>query len=449
MPKNQDSLNEKLFDLLKSHQLRPVPKDSNDEDVSVPKEAEVFAFKFVKDGEDYGPVRVTIDGLHQLIVYYGNSVANSPKAGEGNWYDLLKHLSRFAKNYQLSFKTDDEDNFKSDMAKREYSKREGLREGYHSMGKKQSYNDVIPETKIIIKHSKNIEEGEQRYRNVERIFIENALGERILAPTTKPGVAQVYARHIAEGGLPHDERWNHIKGLCEEYNKMAGFVRATRGKQFNESTEKLVNEGLNHYVKLRECLSKMRGKKGYNTYFESWTPPLMESEETVDLSEMFASSTLDPRIESAMPILSKLNKNISETKLSEVVELEEWADNITTLEHAIDGDPVPGEAEYGDDYQAMVKRVGEKAKKKPVDIKDLARRLHAVGTKDKEVKTQETQEGLDANQKRAGQMGPTDKVSTGPILGHEPQSQKGLRGKLVGASESVDPLQRLKKLSGE
>jgi hypothetical protein len=48
------------------------------------------------------------------------------------------------------------------------------------------------------------------------------------------------------------------------------------------------------------------------------------------------------------------------------------------------------------------------------------------------------EEGLDANQKRAGQLGPTEKV--GP---------KGAVGKLVGANESVDPLLDLKRLLGK
>ena len=48
-------------------------------------------------------------------------------------------------------------------------------------------------------------------------------------------------------------------------------------------------------------------------------------------------------------------------------------------------------------------------------------------------------EDLDANQKRVGQLGPTEPVG---------KNEKNLRGKLVGA-ESVDPeIRRLKKLSG-
>ena len=199
-------------------------------------------------------------------------------------------------------------------------------EGYYATGRKSSYSDAVPQVKIILQHSRQLEEGERRYRAIERIFVENAAGERFLLDTTKPGLARVYARHIAEGGTPYDEQGKHIHSLCEEYTKMAGFVRATRNGQFNESTQSLVNEGVNHYNNLRETLHKMSGHRGYNAYFESWAPTLTEDEDTTDLSEMFASNELDPRIESVMPILRKLNKTISE--MSETSELESWADDL-------------------------------------------------------------------------------------------------------------------------
>ena len=201
-------------------------------------------------------------------------------------------------------------------------------EAYYPMGKSASYNDNIPTIKIVLQHSRQIQEGEQRYRNVARIFLENEQGERILAPTIRPGIAQVYARHLAEGGNPHDERWNHIGSLVEEYKQMAGFVRAVRGNQFNESAQQLVNEGINHYTSLRETLGKMRGTRGYTAYFESWTPTLMETEDGENtLNELFVQETLDPRIESVMPILSRLHKKVSE--MSEVTALDEWASGIT------------------------------------------------------------------------------------------------------------------------
>lgn len=557
MPKNQESLNAELARFLK--RFRPTMRDTTGKVVPVPDEAEVFQFKFVVDGEDYGTITVSIDGLHKLVIYFNDTLFDSPKtseAGDITWEKLIRMIKDFAMSKQLSFELKNEDELETDMAKRDHVKK--LDESYHAMGRKQSYNDTIPECKIIIKHSKVMEEGEQRFRSVERIFIENAQGERFLAPTTRPGIARVYARHIAEGGRPYDDRWNHIGTIVEDYTKMAGFVRATRGGQFNESAQKLVNEGVQHYLGLRESLHALTTRRGYNNYFESWTPPLMEDEIQEDVSDMFRTSQLDPRIESVMPILSKLSKNITETTLAEVDSLEEWADGIIEsslipstsgqieklnkilgnekfalgpdgsfaknalapvlhddelfkeLERAgkedANGDakeiiiswmadqqdpkyqalldkmeadvgqqepaqpdteqvpppPPPmaenkDEADYGPEYQDMVARVGQKAKeqekKKPVDIQDLARRLHKAMKQDQPKKTNEGEvtpvptKGLNKQQKSVGQVPGTEKAkSTGPILGAEPK-QHPFKGRLVG-TESVDPLIRLKNLSG-
>jgi hypothetical protein len=428
MPKNQESLNSELFALLQSRGYDPVLLDSSGKESPVPEEAEVFQFNFIKDDVDYGKVTVTIDGLRQLVVYYGEKVEKSPKVSgddSESWHMLLKRLSKFAHNHQLSFDTRYLDKLKYDMAKRAHNKK--LDEGYYPMGKKASYSDNIPECKIIIQHSRAIEEGEQRYRNVAKIFIENAQGERFLAPTTKPGIARVYARHIAEGGTPYDERGQHITSVCEEYSKMAGFVRATRGKQFNESAQRLVTEGINHYQGLRETLHKLAGKKGYNAYFESWTPPLMEDEETVDLSEMFRTGTVDPRIESVMPILGKLNKNLSESgSMAEVIALENWADSLMDegTDDEVDDYVDPEEADYGDEYQDMVGRAGEFVK--GIDQRAAARKAY----KEKE---QGVEEGLDADQKAVGQLGPTEKVKNNNI------------GKLVGEADELASILRLIK----
>jgi hypothetical protein len=348
MPKKQDSLNNDLFDLLQSRGYSPVLLNTAGKEIPVPEEAEVFQFQFEKDGKDYGTATVSIDGLRKLVVYFGDKIASSPKldtADSESWYHLLRQIRRFAQKHQLSFETRNIDKLEYDMAKREHTKK--LDEGYYSAGKKASISDNTPTVKMRIQHTREIQEGEQRFRNIARIFVENNEGERFLIPTNKPGLARVFARHIAEGGTPYDDRGQHIGKIVEEYQHMAGFVRATRNGQFNESAQRLVNEGINHYQKLRESLHKMAGKRGYNEYFENWSAPLMEDEEQVDLSEMFMSSSLDPRIENVMPILSKLSKNITETaELSEVKELEEWADRVTEGDVSVAEGYDPVESNY-------------------------------------------------------------------------------------------------------
>jgi hypothetical protein len=325
MARNQDSLNKELYQLLNSRGFNPQPIDINGKVVPTPDDAVMISFDFTDNEREVGKVQITVDTENGVTVYFDDEVRN-----ERAWAKFMKHLKDWAMRKQLGFEPKNSDHLRHDMAQRQYTdKKEKLGEGYHAMGKKASYNDAIPTVKIILQHNRQLEEGEQRYRSIAKIFLENQDGERFLAPTTRPGIAQVYARHIAEGGVPNDERWNHVKSMCEEYNKMGGFVRAVKSGQFNESAQQLVNEGISHYQSLRETLGKLRGHRGYNQYFESWTPALMEDDTNVEsINELFVEATLDPRIESVMPILSRLNKNKATTTVKEVAELEEWADQI-------------------------------------------------------------------------------------------------------------------------
>jgi len=330
MPIKQESLNNQLEDELSKY--NPVPVTSGGKEVDVADEADVFRFDFIKDGVNYGPVHVSIDGTSKLIIYYSKEVQDSPRgrsiegSGEESFDDLCKRLYRWAVGHQLRPQKVYSSKLGRDMAKREHTKR--MDEGYYPIGKKASYSDNIAETKIIIQHSRALEEGEQRFRNIARIFVENAAGEKFLLDTKMPGLARVHARNIAEGHTPYDERGKHISSMIKEYNTMAGFCRATKNNT-NESISHLVESGFQHYGQVRETLRKMSSKRGYKEYFESWTPTLNEEvidESTTDLAEMFLNSSLDPRIENALPFLSKFAKPVME--MNEVIELEEWTNTI-------------------------------------------------------------------------------------------------------------------------
>jgi hypothetical protein len=507
MQKNQEITKNTIYTYLKSNGLDPQLKTTSNNDVDIIDKTDVIQFQFKLDDVNYGTASLSLDNEGVLKIYNSDKIANSPKQSEHGgktWNQVIQDLRKMTFGKVKSFELDDMDNLGYDMAKREHMKK--LEEGYHSMGKKASYSDNIPECKIIIKHNRNIEEGEQRYRNIHQIFIENIMGERFLAPTTKPGLARVYARHIAEGGKVNDERWNHINSLCEEYNKMAGFVRATRNNQFNEDTQRLVEAGVNHYMTLRESLHKLANKRGYNTYFESWSAPLMEGESDKDLSEMFVNSSLDPRIESVIPILNRLNKTISENQeIKQVTELEEWADGVSegrfephtanfgkqVLGHGKDWDEDPvGPSKWYKVYVSDGKEWSKKATfdhemaaktfihqkvlaqnpnarvgiidytmkpgsqprivKGVVETSSAQRAATAINMKKhhKKPKSEDVSEDIGPQQQAVGQLGATSKVDAGgKVLGGPERSQKGLRGKLVGANESTETLKRIKRLS--
>ena len=327
MPVNYDTLNRELHELLRSRNYDPISLDSKGDPTDDVEESDVFRFHF-KDEETGDKINAwaTVEG-NNLVLYIDD------KFTEHKDFETFAHfLKRWSQRKLLGFDVSNKDRLLGDMKKRTVmNKKENMLEGYHPMGKKASYSDNVPEVKIILQHTRQIEEGEQRFRNIAKIFVENLEGERFLLPTNRPGLARVYARHIAEGGTPYDDKGRHITTLVEEYSQMAGFVRATRNGQFNESALALVNEGLNHYNTLRMTLQGMASHRGYNKYFESYTPVLNEeTDDDISLNELFVQETLDPRIENVMPILKRLSKNV--TEMTAVKELDEWAESITEVE---------------------------------------------------------------------------------------------------------------------
>ena len=358
MPKKQESVNREIYDflttLLRDKKVSPLEiAGGGSELVRVsPEESDVFKFEFDKDNTDYGDVRVAYDpDNRKLIIFYDDQIADSPDSNTSgteftdSWKGFRNNIKKWAMRKQIGFELSNKNHIGDYLQQRaSIKKKSELQESYYPMGKMGSYNDSIPNVKIIIQHTRKIEEGEQRFRNVAKIYVENANGERFAIPTNRPGIAKVYARHIAEGGSPYDDRGRHITSLVEEYSKMSGFVRAVKNRQFNESTSKLVQEGINHYFSLRETLSKMTGSRGYNVYFEAWQPILNEeSDEQANINELFVHETIDPRIESVLPILSKLHKKVNE--MNEILALGEWADTITEteFEEATDLKSIPEE----------------------------------------------------------------------------------------------------------
>ncbi len=329
MPKSTEGFNRELEGFLRSQGFHKIATlDSEGNPVPDAGEADQFKFHYVNGENDYGTVTITThDG--RVTVYYNESVVKDPeKSMDTGWTKFLAKLKDWSlRNGQMGFSIMNMDNLGVELRKRHNQKREEkLLEGWYG-NKHTSYNDGTPSIKMIIKHNKTLDEDDQRYHHIEKIFLETGDGERILVPSRKPSIGRVFARHLAEGGQYNDDRWKHIKELSEDLNKLSGFIRATRNGQFNEGAEMVVEQVVEHYNTLKGTVKRLQGSRGYNLYFESWQPSLMEENgEGADYTSYFSASRIDPRIENALPILSKLNINI--TKISEADEFAEWADNI-------------------------------------------------------------------------------------------------------------------------
>jgi hypothetical protein len=103
--------------------------------------------------------------------------------------------------------------------------KESIFESYYGT-RKVSYSDQPQKTRLRIKHSKDLEEGDARYRNIESIYVETADGERFKVPSSSLMHGRMLARHVAEGGNPYDAFGQHINEIVNEMRTLANFVRA-------------------------------------------------------------------------------------------------------------------------------------------------------------------------------------------------------------------------------
>lgn len=340
MPKTTDSINRELYDLLKTKNFEPHGSKDGKRTPN-PEEAVNIEFHFHVDGKDYGSMNIAIDNLNNILLFYNEAAISKVTAA---WTKFIKELRNWGNRRGLALKLDSIDNLNDYMQKRNYN--EKINEGYYGT-RHTSYSDKTPDVvRLIIKHNKSLDESDQRYRYIEKIFVENSQGERFLLPTRKPSVGHVFARHVAEGGTPYDDRGKHIAQLSEDISTLGSFLRATKNKQFNESVHRAITESAEHYIRLKETMKKLRSARGFRQYFENWKPSLMETDDISTLESAFKSTYLDPRIESALPVLSRYKINISE--MQEISEFESWANSI------IDEELNPGLPGQIDDLMELI-----------------------------------------------------------------------------------------------
>jgi hypothetical protein len=201
--------------------------------------------------------------------------------------------------------------------------KEGLHESW--MGRKdRSWSGVATEARLMIKHKRVIGEGEARFRYIESLFIETADGERFKLPFTKLSAGKAMLEHVKQGGRPYDPRGNHIATIVTEMNLLARFRRANAGKIFEGQAAALVEQADHHLATLQHTIKSLSTKTGYTKYFEAWDPTALTDEDVIieDLRCMFVEQNIDSRIEQALPLLAKLQKQ--EDAMKEIGIFEGW-----------------------------------------------------------------------------------------------------------------------------
>jgi hypothetical protein len=192
-------------------------------------------------------------------------------------------------------------------------------------GKKNvSYNDRPDAVRLMIRHNRDIAEGEQRFRHIAGLFLETAEGERFKLPFKSLAGGKAMCEHVRNGGRPYDIRGAHISQVVNEITVLSRFNRARPDVIFESDT--ILESARTHEAVLRETLKKMGSRRGYNSYFESWNPADITDADLMieEVRNLMNTQEVDSRIEEALPILAKL----SGTRVTEADIFESWANNL-------------------------------------------------------------------------------------------------------------------------
>jgi hypothetical protein len=134
--------------------------------------------------------------------------------------------------------------------------------------------------------------------------------------------------HVRNGGRPYDFRGQHIAEMVNELTVLSRFRRANHGKLLEGDTATLVEQTNAYYENLQRNLKSLTHRKGYTTYFESWTPADVSEESVVieGLKHLFVTQSIDQRIEDALPLIAKIQQQ--ENAMKEANIFEAWANTL-------------------------------------------------------------------------------------------------------------------------
>ena len=296
----------------------------------------LLTFDFIgPSGHNYGTAVILLGDSMEM--FFGDNLGRTMEGDDKQaWYDFLYALRNIARRNMMTYDW-------KDLAKLKHNLRgqanisEAIFESL-SGNRTRSWSAPPNEVRMVIHHSRPLEENDKRYRNIDKIFIETDEGERYRLPFRSLRGAKAMLEHVRQGGRPYDLRGNHIAEMVSELNVLSKFKRANHGKIFEGDMVNIMERTERYFTETKKTLDHISSTRGYTRYFESWNPSELTNDEIMveDLRNMFIETRLDQRIESALPILAKLQK---EDVMKEAAEFEKYISNIAEGTWAIPDTP--------------------------------------------------------------------------------------------------------------
>lgn len=249
-------------------------------------------------------VRFYVQDLHSMVFLDKSTDTLKLYISNGEDEDkvarLLDTMKKTADHYMLRFSAK---NYGKKLEPKDFAYQTAVAESVKMSGTTKSSYQNFGAGKLIIRHTKSVNEEQRgaRSRSIKSIYVENREGERFHFPVKWLTGARAMARHVAEGGVPHDELGSKIKGLSEEYVTLKKFIRHANVKGFvNEATQGLIDVAISKTTNIERAMRKMN--------FEGVNYKLAEAEDDKisELKNSFTQHITASTVESALPYLYQL-----------------------------------------------------------------------------------------------------------------------------------------------
>ena len=337
-----NKISEALFEKIRDRFEDVSLGDENAQATQDPQKARFFNFDYADEGYEHGNITISLIDENSLKIYFSKNISNDlDEESKKKWYNFLRELREFSRRNLLNFEPRDitrsslqiRDLKQQSKADSTYGKDEVVNEGKMYGSKKRSYESFGP-VKIKVQHSQTVDEEVHgsRSRNISALFIENDQSERFKLPFNSLAGARAMARHVSAGGIPTDEFGLHITEMVEELKTLRPFVMSMRTRTFeDETTQSMLESTFGYHKLLKDTLHKLKGKRGYNEYKESYSPAETTAEDVdIDsLKDRFVRKTFDDRLESSLSLVEKAHKIMKEKKCKYSEDFESWATRIS------------------------------------------------------------------------------------------------------------------------
>jgi len=227
-----------------------------------------FDFTNRRNGEKLTNVSISLSDADQkpaLLVLWNKNPRDS------SWVDFLDELGDFAQSHSLDFKLQNPS--QSNLDKRDPIGEGNMNESRLFGTSRTSYQE-IGEAKIIVRHNQpiNYNAPNGRTQHIERIFIENAVGERYAYPVKHLNGARALAQHVSQGGTPYDDIGKHVVSLSEELAKLRFFKNyVDRSEVISEAMGTIHSKVIERIEQLKKEVHTLQSPKNYALFKESFT----------------------------------------------------------------------------------------------------------------------------------------------------------------------------------